>query len=271
MVFFSKACGITSTTAIKPLSQIKRRLLGRRKQYYNCSIAFGHAASHATFDMTQFDPVEPTSQNLSVWVVEDNDEYRQVLVDGLRLELHCIVRAFSSTEEALLEGRKSVGADVILLDINFSGMSGIAAIPHFKATLPSSKIVMLTINDEEENIRRAMERGADGYVLKSAGLSEVARAIQAIRSGKKHMDPDALWIFLEGISADTQVLNEVPLSPREIEVLRRVAAGDSRISIARYLGISVGTVIAHQRAIHQKLGVNKSTEAVAKALRQRLL
>ncbi len=163
------------------------------------------------------------------------------------------------------------GGHIIFLDINFSGMSGIAALPRLKTAMPSAKIIMLTINDDEANIRRAMERGAYGYVLKSAGLAEVVRAVHVAVSGKKHMDPDVLTIFLESISAAPQSANEVPLSSREIEVLRLVAEGGTRVAVAMRLGISVGTVIAHLRSIHQKLGVNKSTEAVAKAIRQRLL
>jgi DNA-binding NarL/FixJ family response regulator len=150
-------------------------------------------------------------------------------------------------------------------------MSGIAALPHFRTTVPEAKIIMLKINDDRALITKAIERGAYGYVLKSAGLAEVARAVRAAAQGKRYLDPDVLTIFLEGLAREEPELAGIALSPREIEVLRCIADGDSRVAIARRLGLSVGTVIAHQRAIHQKLRVNKSTEAVAKAIRQRLL
>lgn len=150
-------------------------------------------------------------------------------------------------------------------------MSGIAALPHFRTTMPEAKIIMLTINDDRTLITKAIERGAYGYVLKSAGLGEIARAVRAAVQGKRHLDPDALTIFLEGLTGGAPEFDGIPLSPRELDVLRCLADGGSRVAIARRLGLSVGTVIAHLRAIHQKLGVNKSTEAVAIAIRQRLL
>lgn len=164
-----------------------------------------------------------------------------------------------------------VGGGIILLDINFEGMSGIAALPHFRATMPEAKIIMLTINDDRALITKAIERGAHGYVLKSAGLAEIAKAVRTAAQGKRHLDTEALTIFLEGFAAEALEFDGPPLSPRELDVLRCLADGGSRVAIARRLGLSVGTVIAHLRAIHQKLGVNKSTEAVAKAIRQRLL
>jgi DNA-binding NarL/FixJ family response regulator len=150
-------------------------------------------------------------------------------------------------------------------------MSGIAALPRFKMAAPEMKIVMLTINDDDASITTAFERGADGYVAKTAGLDEVAKAIHEAVAGQKQVDPATMTTLLKSLEQDRGTLFDSLLSARELDVLRLVAQGLSRGGIARSLGLSVGTVISHQRSIHQKLHVKKATEAVAKAIRLRLV
>ncbi len=126
-------------------------------------------------------------RKIPTWLIEDNETFRDVLVDGLRVTNEFIPTSFGSCEEAfeaLAQGAEP--PEVILLDIKLPGISGIRAIPQLKQKAPESKIIILTINEDDLNIKRAMVEGADGYVVKTAGLKELFNAMRSALDGQRH-------------------------------------------------------------------------------------
>ncbi len=187
-----------------------------------------------------------------VAIIDDHPVVREGLVAALEGKFE-MVGAFGSAEEAI--GR--VQADVVLLDLELPGMSGLDAIPQFRAA-----VLVLTAYDAEEDVERAIGAGAKGYLLKGASLQEIERAIKALARGESYLDPRV---------ASRVIAPRQRLSAREREVLRLVAAGRSNKEIATKLRISERTAKFHVTAIFNKLGAENRAQAVAIAAERRLI
>ena len=190
-----------------------------------------------------------------VAIVDDHPIVREGLVAALEgksgLE---IVGVFSSAEEAL--SRRS--AEVVILDLELPGMSGLEAIP-----LLSRSAAVLVLSAYGENIEEAIHAGAKGYLLKGAPLDEIERAIAAVARGETYIDPR--------LASRLVTRSPERLSEREREVLRLVAGGQSNKQIATKLRISERTAKFHVTAILNKLGAENRAQAVAIAAERRLL
>lgn len=191
------------------------------------------------------DPVRP---KIRIIVVDDHPVVREGLVAALsrRDDLE-IVAAFASAEE-LLRGR--VAADVVLLDLELPGMSGVEALS--KLTLPT---LVLTAYSTDEQIDAVLRAGALGYLLKGASVDEIDRAIRAVARGEAYLDPR--------IGSRVAALSRAPrLSSREREVLRLLVAGQANKEIAQSLGVTERTVKFHMTSIFNKLGAGNRAQAV---------
>lgn len=212
--------------------------------------------------------------NISLWVVEDERQYRETLVYLLNSApgFQCD-HVFFSVEEltALVEGEKMWDPPSgILLDIGLPGRSGIEGARYLKTRLPQVPILMLTVDDASETIFEALQAGASGYLLKGTPLEEVANAIQtAVRGGTLMPAPVANKVLQFFSEAPPQA--DYGLTQREIEVLRLMSEGMAQKEIAHSLSISPHTVDNHVRRIYRKLHVRSGMQAVAKAIRGRLL
>ncbi|MEM1094580.1 MAG: response regulator transcription factor [Bacteroidota bacterium] len=219
-----------------------------------------------------------SSPETTVWIVEDDDRLRETLVYLLdhTTAIAC-PQAFSSCEEALdmirayqARQRQWARPDVLLLDINLPGRSGLDALPQFKALLPDLQIVMLTIRDETDTIFTAFRAGASGYLLKNASVDQIIAAIREARNGGTLMPAPVakkVLAFFHGQGAAP----DYGLSKREKEVLAEMTEGYTQKQIANRLFISANTVNTHIQHIYEKLHVHSGIEAVAKALRERLV
>lgn len=207
---------------------------------------------------------------VKVAVIEDHNEFREAVALMLQ-STHGFICAgkFETAEEAL---ENLTEADVILLDINLPGISGIEAIGPLKQLLPSACILMLTIFEDEQNIFQAILEGADGYLLKKTQPSRLLQAIDDAAKGGSPMTPviarQALNLFKNFIPAKNP---EFKLSERELEVLKLLVEGASNDEIAEKLYISIQTVRNHVRHIYEKLHVHSRSQAVVKAIRHRIL
>lgn len=190
-------------------------------------------------------------------VVDDHPIVREGLVAALsRRDDFTVAAAFGSAEE-LLAAR--VEADVVLLDLELSGMSGVEAIPRIAA-----RVLVLTAYATDEQIDAVLRAGARGYLLKGAALEEIERAIRAVAEGQTYLDPR--------VASRVVALSAAPrLSAREREVLRLVAAGRSNKEIAAALTIAERTVKFHVTAIFNKLGAENRAQAVAIAAERGLV
>ena len=185
---------------------------------------------------------------MKIIIVDDHPVVREGLAAALaRCEDFEIAAAYGSAEE-LLSSR--VQADVVLLDLELPGMSGVEAVPKIEAA-----VLVLTAYANDEQIEAVLRAGARGYLLKGAALAEIERAIRAVARGERHVDGR--------IAARVDALSRAPrLSPREREVLRLVAAGRSNKEIASDLGVTERTVKFHVTAIFNKLGAENRASAV---------
>jgi DNA-binding NarL/FixJ family response regulator len=169
--------------------------------------------------------------------------------------------------------------DVVLMDIRMPKSSGIEACRAMKEAAPSTKIVMLTISDEEEDLFEAIRAGASGYLLKDIPLDEVAGAVRAVHCGQSLISPSMAGKLLAEFATlarqtDEERGQQVPppkLTDREMEVLKLVAKGMNNREIARELFISENTVKNHVRNILEKLQIHSRMEAVMIALRDKLI
>ena len=156
--------------------------------------------------------------------------------------------------------------DVLLLDVVMPGRSGIDAIPDLQAASPSTKILVLSMQDDPSYVRQAFSAGAQGYLLKEAADAELVQAIQDVAGGHRYVHP-VLGARLAAAEAEAHDRAEAdPLSEREHEVLRLLALGHTNQEIAKLLFISVRTAETHRARIMQKLRLSSRAELVRYAL-----
>jgi len=185
---------------------------------------------------------------MKIIVVDDHPIVREGLVAALaRREDFTITGAFASAEE-LLASR--IDADVVLLDLELPGMSGVDAVARIGAA-----VLVLTAYANDEQIDAVLRAGARGYLLKGAALDEIERAIRTVARGETYIDPR--------VASRLVALSRAPrLSPREREVLVLLADGKSNKEIAAALKITERTVKFHVTAIFNKLGAENRAQAV---------
>jgi DNA-binding NarL/FixJ family response regulator len=204
---------------------------------------------------------------ISVSIVEDSRGTRESLTEllkrapGLRF-----VGAYASGEQALRELPAHI-PDVVLMDINLSGMSGIECVSRLKQQTPKVQVLMLTTYEEGDLIFQSLRAGANGYLLKNMPPSELVTAVEQVQAGGS---PMSLHIARKVVSHFQQIKtpsSEVEkLTKREQEILALLAKGFLYKEIADQLGISLSTVRAHLHAVYEKLHVQSRTEAVVKYL-----
>ena len=165
--------------------------------------------------------------------------------------------------------------DVVLLDVRMPKRTGIEACLAIKEAVPSAKIVMLTVSDEEGDLYEAVKSGASGYLLKDSSIEEVAQAVRVVADGQSLISPSMavklIDEFKQMSKPDHGAVSGLRLTERELEVLRLVARGMNNREISKQLFISENTVKNHIRNILEKLQLHSRMEAVMYAVREKLL
>jgi DNA-binding NarL/FixJ family response regulator len=202
---------------------------------------------------------------VTVAIVEDNPELREELVALFRgLEGFTCVASCSTAEEALQE-LPAVEPEVILMDINLPGMSGIECVRTLKTRLPQTPVVMLTVYEDDDSIFESLKAGAVGYLLKKTPPAKIIEAIREVHGGGSPMSNQIARRVLASFQAPPAHPDKGPiLSPRELEILNQVARGLRYKEIADTLFVSPDTVRTHLRNVYRKLQVRSATEAVFK-------
>lgn len=216
--------------------------------------------------------MNPESETIRVWLIEDNRLFRQSLAAAIESEpgfLCC--GAFSSCEEAIEAAKTKKPPDLVLLDIALPGMSGLEGLPALQTALPGAKCVILTVFEDTDKIIRAISSGAAGFLLKTAGIQEIAASLRDIRNGGAPMNPRIAGKVLELFHRLRPTPPDFGLTDRERTVLVHIVNGLTKKEIASQMNISVHTADAHLRSIYTKLHVNNRAGAVSKALREGLL
>lgn len=218
---------------------------------------------------------------LRVAVVEDDPHYRGSLETLLGFEPGFQLASSYGDPASLLEdlGVLSPAAplawDLVLMDIDLPGMSGIEATRSVKTMRPEAVVVMLTAFEDPEKILAAIRAGADGYLLKRAGVAEVIDQLRSVAGGGSPMTPgiarSVLDLIRGGRSKDAISRGDLfELSEREREVLKALVRGLAYKQVAAELDLSIDTVRTYIRRIYTKLRVHSATEAVARAVREGL-
>lgn len=205
---------------------------------------------------------------IKVAVVDDEVDLRENIagfIDSAR-GFRC-TSVYSSAEEALDHLPKEK-PDVILMDINLGGLSGIECVRQLKPLMPEVQVVMLTVFEDTEKIFSALTAGASGYLLKRLAPAKLLEAIKEVHEGGSPMSAPIARKVVQSLQAvPARGGDKLELSVREREVLDGLAEGQAYKQIADKLGVSIHTVRNYIRRIYEKLHVCSRTEAVAKYLR----
>ncbi|CAA6678004.1 MULTISPECIES: response regulator transcription factor [unclassified Lentimonas] len=214
--------------------------------------------------------------SISLTIIEDHIAYRNVIERSLeKVPNLTVISRYGTAEIALrdFENHKiTENPDIILLDLNLPGMSGLEAISWIRDYLPKAKIIILSQSDNESDVVDAISKGATGYLLKSAKASEIIAAIQTVIDGGASLDSGVASYIIDRIKKDKkQTTIRNPLSERELEVLKLLAEGMLKKEISEELKVSVPTVAFHVKNIFQKLDASNAPAAVGKAYKKGIL
>ena len=204
------------------------------------------------------------SQRIRILTVDDHQLLREGIAAVLESQEDMMVVAEASNGREAVESFRRHRPDVTLMDLRMPDMSGIEAITAIRREFSNARIVVLTTYSGDAQAAAALKAGAAGYLLKNLVRKELIETIRTVHAGKRRVPPEIATEIAEHVADDA-------LTEREIEVLRRVATGQSNKLIAAGLDISEGTVKTHMKSILPKLDASDRTHAVMIALKRGIL
>jgi two-component system NarL family response regulator len=215
-----------------------------------------------------------TPEQLRVVLVDDHPVYREGLAK-LLLECGVDVIAQAGNGADALGIVEEMAPDVVVMDLNMPGMSGVEVTRKLVERTPASRVLVVSVSAQEEDVTEAILAGASGYVLKDGPVEEVVAGIQAAANGESLISPRIATMLLrrmrldEPVGVDAPVMT--PLSERELQVLRLVAEGKGNQEIGEALYIGQSTVRNHISSILMKLQVENRVQAAVRAVRDRIV
>jgi DNA-binding NarL/FixJ family response regulator len=201
---------------------------------------------------------------IRVFCVDDHPLMREGIAAVVRNEPDMLLIAEAANGREAIQGFREHQPDVTLMDLRLPDISGIDAMVAIRTEFTDARVIMLTTFEGDAEIQRALQAGAQGYMLKSMPRKQLLEMIRKVHSGRKHIPPEVAAHLAEH-------LGEESLSKREIEVLEKVAGGNRNSDIAALLFITEDTVKGHIKHIMEKLGASDRTEAVAIAVRRGII
>ncbi len=178
--------------------------------------------------------------------------------------------AEASDGAALLDLLKEIDVDVVILDLRMEGMGGLEVLEHLDRMEAPPATIVLTMHDDPSYLRRAIELGASGFVLKRSGRVELVKALNAAASGGAYVDPHLAHTLVDLVVSDSDV-GQMALDEDSIRLLRLLASGMGNRAISDTTGWSESKLRTRIRSLYASLGVNRRAEAVAAAMRLRLI
>jgi DNA-binding NarL/FixJ family response regulator len=201
---------------------------------------------------------------IRILAVDDHPLIRQGIAGMVAVESDMALAGEASNGREAIQQFRILHPDITLMDVQMPVMNGLDALIAIRNESPDSKIIMLTTYSGDVQIVRALKAGAQGYLLKNTLHRDLLETIRAVYAGKKALSPEASFEVAEHGTDDA-------LTPREIDVLRLIAAGNSNKRVADKLSIAEASVKSHVENILSKLGANDRTHAVTIALKRRII
>lgn len=202
---------------------------------------------------------------MRVVIADDHQIVREGLRFMLETESGIEIVAEAGNGRELLELLVDVDVDVVLLDIRMPDMGGLEALDAMRRISPGTRVLVLSMHDEPALVRRAVDLGADGYMLKNSSREELIKALGHVARGEGYVQSEVVRPLLDELAGEEETPD--PLTIRETHVLGLVSEGLENKQIARRLGISEATVKTHLKAIFERLEVTSRAGAVAVGLR----
>jgi DNA-binding NarL/FixJ family response regulator len=205
-----------------------------------------------------------SSTPIRVFSIDDHPLMREGIAAIIRNEPDMLLVAEASNGREAIQGFAEHRPDITLMDLRLPDISGIDAMVAIRSDFPDARIIMLTTFEGDVEIRRALQAGAVGYMLKTMPRRQLVDMIRRVHAGKKHIPPEIAAHLAEH-------MGEESLSKREVDVLQKIAGGNRNGDIAALLFISEETVKGHVKHIMEKLGASDRTEAVAIGIRRGII
>ncbi len=211
------------------------------------------------------------TKKMKIAIFEDNQQFREslefiiVTTEGMEL-----CGSFEDTHR-LSQRMETLMPDVVLMDINIPGKNGIEAVKEIKDNFPSIKVCMQTVFEDEDKVFSSLCAGASGYILKSSPSDKILQAIREVADGGAFFTPSIAKKVLFNFQQQPQHAEYIQLTEKEKEVLKLLVDGLSYKMIAEKAGVSFHTIHTHIKHIYDKMHVNSKGEAVAKAIKGRLI
>jgi two-component system nitrate/nitrite response regulator NarL len=212
-----------------------------------------------------------SAKKIRLLLVDDHPIVREGIKSAFSSKANIWIIGEAATGEEALTKAKKLNPDVILMDINMPGMSGLETARRLRKSVPDSKILALTMHENKEYVLEMSQLGASGYVLKDSPPAELFRAIEAVHAGDSFFSPRASQHLLKAFLRNERRTTDRPaveLSQRERDVLQLIAEGLKTKDIAKRLGITDRTIETYRRRLMMKLGVHSLAGLVKHAIAQ---
>jgi len=206
----------------------------------------------------------PPSMPIRILCVDDHPLMREGIRAYIRSTSDMQIVSEAVNGKEAIEQYRQFRPDITLMDLRLPDISGVEALAAIRKEFAQAKIIVLTTFEGDADIRRALEAGAQAYLLKTMPRSELLEAVRKVNSGKRYVPPEVAAQLAQHLGSD-------PLSKREIEVLAKISEGNRNVDVAAALFISEETVKGHVKHIMEKLGASDRTEAVAIAHRRGII
>jgi len=208
----------------------------------------------------------------NIWIIEDHKQLRESLTQLISsIAAANSVEAFSNAESALSELNRRPAPDLVIMDISLPGMNGVDATKLIKQSSQLTEIIILTVHEDNDTIFKAICAGASGYLLKTSDNTSLKASIIEVLSGGASLNPIIARRILNLFNQFQKPGYDYGLTERESQILGLMVDGHNRQSIADKLFLSPLTIATHSKTIYSKLHVHNRGDAIAKALKERLI
>ncbi len=216
-------------------------------------------------------------KSIKILIADDHEVVRDGLKNILLSMGGIVISGEASNGEEAVKFYNSLKPDIVIMDISMPIMNGIDATRIIKENDPNAKILVLTMHDNQEYLNQIIRSGAKGFVLKNTDKEELLEAVRAVSSGENFFSKDISKLIIDNYirsakdSEKSEGYKEVPLTKREIEILKHIAEGKSNQEIANHLYISYNTVDTHRKNIMHKLSIKNTAGLVRYAIEKGLI